>query len=179
MKHSLKALAILATMAATSAIAAPYSQNENFYVGGSGDLTWPRNADMGGGGNVAVGYRFNDVRVEGEIGYHAADNLHYITYMGNVYYDFNQFTKTHSGWRIVPYVGAGIGDAALHLGRNGSVSNTFHHNTDTFAYQGMAGVTLVSDSMPRVDWTLGYRYLNTDEDEIQASNIQAGVRYHF
>jgi len=178
MKHTFKALAILATMTATSALATP-STPENVYVGASGDLTWPRHSSMGGGGNVSLGYRLNDVRLEAEVGYHSADDVHYITYMGNVYYDFNNVTTSRSGWRIVPYVGAGLGDASVHNSNNGGIGSTFHHHSDTFAYQGMAGINLVSDTMPKVDWTLGYRYLGTDEHDLQASNIEAGIRYHF
>ena len=188
MKHSLKSLigfgAILVSMAAVPA-SAETPLRDNIYVGASGDLTWLRHSDMGGGANVALGYRMRDVRLEAEVGYHGADGsgnsteTHYLTYMGNVYYDFNNLnTLGNTGWHVAPYIGAGLGDAAIHYG-NSSVSGTFHHHNDTFAYQGMAGLTFVSDALPKTDWTLGYRYLGTDEHNLQASNIEAGVHFHF
>jgi len=187
MKYSIKTLvnfsAIAVTLMTSSAYAAA-TQN-NWYIGGSGDLTWLRNSDTGGGGNVDLGYAFNDFRIEAEAGYHAASgsdgfgSTHYFTYMGNVYYDFNTlFSPSSSGWHIAPYIGAGLGDAAVHFGSS-NFSNTFHHHENDFAYQGMAGLNFVSASMPNTDWLIGYRYQGTDSDNIHANSLELGVRFHF
>lgn len=192
MRPSIKSLVKTATcltslLMAGSAYAATMP-SDNWYAGISGDATWLRHSDMGWGGNVAVGYRFwpsnaGDWRLEGEVGYHAADgsdgysDTHYITYMGNIYYDFN-FGMPVGGWTFKPYLGAGVGDAAVHFG-NSSLAGTFHHNKDYFAYQGMAGLNFVAASMPNTDWSLGYRYLGTDNHNVHANNVELGVRFHF
>jgi len=164
----------------------------SWYLGASGDLTWLRHSDMGGGGNVQLGYEFwpsnyGDFRLEGEAGYHAAGgkdgagDSHYFTYMGNLYYDFNNMlsSSSSSGWHIVPYIGGGLGDAAIHNGNNVNIVNTFHHHQNDFAWQGMAGLNFTSSSMPRVDWLIGYRYLDTDDNDLHAHNLEVGLRYHF
>lgn len=165
----------------------------NWYVGLSGDLTWPNNADMGGGGNIDLGYRFapNDMgnfRLEAEAGYHQADgengvgDLRYFTYMGNVYYDFsNMESWSGRNWQIAPYIGAGAGLASLRRG-SGDFIDTFHHHTNVWAYQGMAGLTFTSESMPSTEWLLGYRYIGTGSDDglqLNASNLELGIRFHF
>ena len=98
-------------------------QFRNWYLGGSGDLTWLRHSTTGGGANANFGYRMGsmsqgDIRIEAEIAYHRASGdsgysaTRYLSYMGNVYYDFNDVLAMHSGdWSISPYVGGGIGDA--------------------------------------------------------------------
>lgn len=144
---------------------------------------------MGGGGNVNVGYRFGqsnlgDLRLEGEAGYHYASgnsgysDTHYFTYMGNLYYDSNINLTPGSNWAIAPYIGGGIGDAQVHFGQS-NFANTFHHHNSTFAYQGMAGLNFTQASMPNLNWYAGYRYTSTDERNIKASNIEAGLRYNF
>jgi len=188
MRHSIKNLinsgigiTALLIPATVYAAAAPGS----WYAGGSGDLTWLRNSNTGGGGNVDLGYQFQDFRIEGEAGYHSASgdngygNTRYLTYMGNVYYDFNTvFSASGSGWHVVPYVGGGLGDAEVHFG-SGDIVTTYHHHENDFAYQGMAGLSFVSASMPNTDWSLGYRYTGTDSDNIHANSLELGVRFHF
>lgn len=170
--------------AAVPAQAAANLQN-NWYFGFSGDLTWLRHSNMGGGGNIDLGYQFSDFRLEGEAGYHGAggdggySSTHYFTYMGNLYYDFNRAGAVSSaGWHVLPYLGAGLGDAAVHYG-SGGVANTFHHHTNNFAYEGMTGLNFVSASMPTTDWNLGYRYLGTDSPNLNSNNLELGVRFHF
>jgi opacity protein-like surface antigen len=186
----LLATASLATLLVSgSALAAT---PHNWYVGASGDLTWLRHSDMGGGGNIQLGYQFapgsmGDFRLEAEAGYHSADgddgfgNVHYFTYMGNLYYDFTTlFPRHNSGWSISPYIGGGLGDAAIHYGSDSNnFTTTFHHHNNSFAWQGMAGINLTSASMPNMDWTLGYRYVGTSETNLHANNIELGVRFHF
>lgn len=191
MKQSMKSLigagvyTISSLTAGSAAYATTNDTQNSWYVGASGDLTWLRHSKVGGGGNLDLGHQFNDFRAEAEAGYHRASGkagfnaTHYFTYMGNVYYDFNRvFPSSGSGWHVTPYVGAGLGDAALHSGTV-SFRTTFRHHEDSFAYQGMAGLTFVSASMPNTDWSLGYRYLGTDKDNLHANNLELGVRFHF
>jgi opacity protein-like surface antigen len=193
MTHALKLLGINACAALLlSGSAYAYAPSTGWYGGVSGDVTWLSHSDTGGGGNVALGYRFaptnsGDFRLEGEAGYHGADgnsghgSTHYISYMGNLYYDFTgMFSTAYNGWAIVPYIGGGIGDAEVHYGSNGNnFSQTFHHHSNDFAYQGMAGLTFVSAAAPNVDWSIGYRYFGTDSSNINANNVEIGLRYHF
>jgi len=149
----------------------------NWYAGLSGDFTW-LHGDTGGGGNAQLGYMFpsdgfGDLRLEGEFGYHDASSTHYFTYMGNAYYDFGRWAANSGSVRIVPYLGAGVGDATVHFQRNGS--------GDALAYQGMAGLSFICASMPNTDWSLGYRYQGSDEthgSRLNANNIELGVRFH-
>lgn len=174
--------------AAAPAMAA--TNPSNWYLGLSGDVTWLKHSDTGGGGNVALGYNFptgpsGAFRLEAEAGYHGASGddgfggTHYFTYMGNAYYDFNKKLPTPSeGWNISPYIGAGLGDAAINNGHS-SFSNTFHHHVNSFAWQGMAGLNFTSGAMPNTDWSIGYRYLGTDKENLHASNLELGARFHF
>lgn len=156
-----------------------------WYTGISGDLTWISHSKTGGGFNVDAGYRLDpNVRVEGEFGYHNApgdtgySDTYYFTYMANGYYDFNQYGVSTNGMRITPYLGAGIGVADYRFGQS-NFANTFHHHNTDFAYQGMAGLNFICDSMPNVDWVLGYRYTGAGTDDIEANNLEIGLRYHF
>lgn len=190
MRNIVKSIVITGTCAASlaaagSAFAAQQPSGNGWYTGVSGDFTWLRHSETGGGGNVDIGYRSGDVRLEAQLGYHGADgdagysNTHYFTAMANGYYDFNTASsQPATGWRMVPYIGAGVGSAMTHYGRGG-FSSTWDHHDSSFAYQGMAGLTFVSASMPRTAWTVGYRYLGTDEHNLHASNLELGVRYHF
>jgi len=158
--------------------------SHDWYAGLNGDLTWLRHSDTGGGGNVDLGYAFSDIRLEGDVGYNGASGkngysgTHYLAYMGNIYYDFTKVFPSSSGLQVVPYIGAGAGDAQIHFGNSG-VATTLHHHESTFAYQGMAGLGFISPSMPNTDWFVGYRYLGTDENNLHANNLEAGVRFHF
>lgn len=162
---------------------------DNWYLGASGDLTWPDHADTGGGGNIDLGYRFGagtmgDFRLEAEAGYHEAPgdsgygDTRYFTYMGNAYYDFNMNLMSGGTMAITPYIGGGIGDAQVNYG-DSSFSQTFHHHNNTFAYQGMAGLNITDASMPNTNWYIGYRYTGTDDNNLDASNLEVGLRYNF
>lgn len=172
MKQTLKTLAI-GTALTTALFAAPSfavtAPSQAWYGGISGDLTWMGNSDVGGGGNADIGYRFNNVRLEGEVGYHDAsgggDAEHYMSYMGNLYYDFTNMYSS-MGWNVAPYIGAGIGDAEI-------------HSDSEFAYQGMIGLGFTSASMPNATYRLGYRYFDTTDNSPHASNIELGANWAF
>jgi hypothetical protein len=181
-------LSIVSALVASSALAATMDNGNNWYGSVSGDATWPRHSDTGGGGNAALGYQFpsssaGDFRLEAEAGYHAApgsdsySSTHYYTYMGNAYYDFNHmFSPSSGGWHVVPYIGGGIGDAQVHYG-SASPAPATHENV--LAYQGMAGLTFASATMPGTDWSLGYRYVGSDSTNINANNAELGMHYRF
>jgi opacity protein-like surface antigen len=195
MPHTAKLLATVSLVSLLISSTAQAAAPSNWYLGASGDFTWARHTNMGGGANVALGYQFapgsmGDFRLEGQVGYHGAGgedgfgDLHYFTYMGNLYYDFNrmfpQKQGSGSGWHISPYIGAGLGDAAIHYGSaDNNIATTFHHHNNSFAWQGMAGINLTSASMPNMDWIVGYRYLGTSETNLHAQNLELGVRFRF
>ena len=183
MKHTKKiltsSLMLLCTAGSAMATANPPS---NWYAGVSGDVTWMQHTNTGGGGNVELGYQLPHVRVEAEGGYHTAGgdggygDTHYYTYMGNLYWDIGSVSGSYSGWQVTPYIGGGLGDAQIHRGASG-ISGTSSENS--FAYQGMAGLTFASASMPNTDWSLGYRYLGADDTNPRASNVELAARFRF
>jgi len=180
-------------MLSSAASAAPMP--DGWYLGLSGDLTWLDHSDTGGGGNIDLGKRFmasslGDFRIEAEAGYHSASgsegygSTHYITYMGNLYYDFTSiFPRSSSGWHVVPYIGGGIGDAQAHFGSSSNnFTATYHSHDNLFAYQGMTGLSLTTASMPNTEWFAGYRYLETDHNDeahIRSNNMELGLRFNF
>ncbi len=163
--------------------------------------------DQGFNSDVAFGYApngslqpFADMRIEFEFGYHSNPTNRYtpslgaaagtpgsvqsISYMGNAFYDFHNY----SAW--TPYVGAGAGIATVKLakaigtGARGSDSNAF-------AYQFMGGVYYTDPTLPKMDWSLGYRYYDIsdprfryDGGKIKVNNlttqdVELGARYRF
>jgi len=194
------------TLLSAPALADPYQAQgqqilpTDWYAGIDGDLTWLRHTAVGGGGGFDLGYRFwpsdfGDFRIEAEANYHdmsgrdgSADS-HYFTYMGNLYYDFLSLRSTMP-WQLVPYVGAGIGDATIHLGQD-NATGRYSEQGDAFAYQFMAGLTFETQYMPNTDWSLGYRYLASDDvsgtdnagfshsERIHANNLELAARFHF
>ncbi len=188
----------IALTAASSAMAQSDSNDRwaNWYASATGDVTWLQGYDTGGGGDVAVGVRFwpsdySDFRLEAEAGYHDVSSSHYFTYMGNLYYDFNGLNAgSNSNWKVIPYIGAGMGDATVHLS-NSDFAGRYTVHDDAFAYQFMAGVTLENAAMPNTDWLIGYRYFGTEDvdgtdnagigesQRLHANNLEVGLRWHF
>src|SRR5690349_11276232 len=131
---------IASGLLATTAFAA--SSDDPWYVGASGDVTFPRDTSVTGttngkikykfssGSNVTLGYRpqtFNnatgDVRLEMEGGYHAF-GLNDVTAGGITNHNPNGDLKVatlmgnvyydvHTGTPFTPYFGAGLGDAHI------------------------------------------------------------------
>lgn len=122
--------------------------------------------DGGFTGELALGYKFNQVRAEVAVGYgnYGVDkqtfstsrfgsfstssdgSMNLTTVMVNGYYDFPITNKDGSRSRWSPYIGAGLGYANLNLpscGGNGCFSGG---STGGFAYQGNVGLSYrVSD----------------------------------
>ena len=193
--------------------------DDEWYAGISGDIAFPRNTDVTGptkgkvrydfssGGDIAIGYRpqllnnsIGDMRLELEGGYHAfglkdvsiggltnrnpKGDLGVATLMGNVFYDL------HTGTGFTPYIGAGLGEAHISFNKNNGLGMT-DGSDDRLGYQFMTGISYTPESMPKTEWSVGYRYLGTTSpqfsaatgnekfDSLSSSNIEAGFKYHF
>ncbi len=130
----------------------------------------------------ALGYDFEGIRVEVEVGYKRAGvdrfgfqvngqplatqsgslvtgNSHVFTGMLNAYYDISQS-------RIRPYVGAGVGIADVvsdHVGYSGYGDDGIFldKSTAAFAFQAMGGVRMAVSK--HVTAGIGYRYFNVPD----------------
>jgi len=203
--------------AAALAILAPLSANASvptgFYVGGNTNMSFQDDADSSVAGVTNVieyktgwgldgygGYAWgNGIRTEGEVAYRhaqtdhvtgtrsgaAGGGIHNWAFMGNALYDFD------TGTRITPYVGAGIGVAAVDADNMRTINNsTLDSTRAAFAYQGIAGASIALEG----NWafTADYRYFATTPDvkfktngatraetENASHNLMLGIRYTF
>lgn len=148
---------------------APAKSTTGWYVSGDvGAAIWGKSGVKTGYVlNGAVGYNFDPVRVEAEIGYQGNErdyggDMHFWTYMANAYYDFD------AGSGMLPYLTVGLGGAD---GHNVPVSN----NKTEFAWKLGTGIGFkVADN---TTFDLGYRYFKPDNGD--SHNIIAGLRYQF
>lgn len=140
--------------------------------------------------NVAGGYNFDGIRVEGEFGYqHAGFNeinttagtfkfndkdATVMSYMFNGYYDIKTYSK------FTPFLGAGIGLL------NGIVDFPNSSYDDVvWGYQFTAGISYSIDK--RLNLDLAYRFQGAGSDfsednvnfSYHSSNVLAGIRYNF
>jgi outer membrane protein OmpA-like peptidoglycan-associated protein len=128
--------------------------------------------DTGWAALATIGYAFPDSgwRVEGEYGYRHNDvdaigglpangELTANTLMANVLYDFKLMD------RLTLSVGAGAG-AEHSTFDDGVIDQDEDYN---FAYQGIAGLSYAMT--PRMDLTLNYRYLRTDESSYHGAHL--------
>ncbi|MCM0080841.1 outer membrane beta-barrel protein [Geomonas sp. Red32] len=197
-KILLPTLGIL-TFISSTALAGPYVgaslglaivHDSDVQVSGfSGTAT--ANYDAGFGFNLAVGQKFEPLRVEGEFGFKKADlsslsgpggsvnvndsDLTVTSYMVNAYYDFKADT-----FPIKPFVGVGLG--LLH----GELSVPGENDSDNqFGYQFTVGASYPVDQAINMD--LLYRYQGSASDfaangvsvSYGSSSIMAGIRYNF
>lgn len=121
------------------------------------------------------GYDFGYVRLEGEISYRNSEiksitdkvgilrypnpdgNLGVAAFMANAFFDL------HNKSRVTPYLGGGIGFAALRLSDTYATGQPrlYDEGDDTvFAYQFGAGAEIAINSRYSLD--IGYRYFGTD-----------------
>jgi len=184
-----------------------------WYIGLTGDYTYMSDQDVSGGSasnlqlndgwgiGGSIGYLpsssipiINSLRFEAEVTYHenqisklghngaaatsGTGNYEATAYMANMFYDL----QTGTQW--TPYIGGGLGFATVHL-PTGLVGNT-NDSDNEFAYQGMIGVGYTPDTIPDTQWTLGYRYLATDDPkysgastEYSTHNIEIGAKFRF
>ncbi|MGE3624207.1 MAG: OmpA family protein [Bdellovibrionales bacterium] len=198
------AIALMAFAAPAKADPVP-----GWYVGAGAAATWPTDSetnvngtnnkiefDTGWGVVGSVGYGWaNGLRAEGEIGQFRTNadevnglsgsngRVNNVDFMGNLYYDFR------TGTRWTPYVGAGIGLAAIDVDHIGTLTNggAINDSSLEFAYQGIAGVAYeVADHWSA---TADYRYTRTTDPKLKTTaggtvdfdnashNLVIGVRY--
>jgi opacity protein-like surface antigen len=166
--------------------------------------------DTGWGGQVAIGHRFGPVRIEAEIGRTRTTAKRYVVtspisndlpqtgadtvtrFMANAYVDI---PIHHTGIR--PYLGAGIGDAIVHVTTRASKpfgpptapTQLIDDRPHGFAWQAIAGIAVPLSR--RFAVTAQYRYfdagtLNGHDTRgqdfrtgIRSSNVDLGVRFSF
>ena len=162
--------------------------------------------DTGAGFGGAFGFvPLDSVRVEGEIAYRTNGvdshtdssgttpldgDMSALSFMGNAFYDFDL------GMPLVPYVGAGVGFAAVFLDASlefgGSTVQIADDSDTVFAYQGIVGIAY--EFSGGLVATADYRYFATMDAELtetaafggssfEASyashNLTLGIRYQF
>jgi opacity protein-like surface antigen len=162
--------------------------------GGTGSLAFDSKRqevfDRRAGGGFAVGYAFGGGwRTEFEFVYRGLGNfgvkgggfgiigdvnsLPGYTYLAtttiNGYYDFD-VGLAFQGMPIVPYVGAGIGAASVHID---SDLTGIDDRDAAVAYQAMIGAKL--RIRPHVYARLGYRYVRTTDAELAGSSLHMTV----
>jgi opacity protein-like surface antigen len=147
--------------------------------------------DTGYGLNGAVGYGFNNFRLEGELSYRQADidsltvnsvtvgsivvtslgtfpvdgDISSLGFMANGWYDFD----TGTDW--VPYIGGGVGTAKINaeIGSIAGIPVNFDESDWVFAYQAGAGIGY--NISPTVTVQLGYRYFATSDPEFESAGV--------
>lgn len=189
--------ALLVTAASPSFAAGPYVgaaggvsifHEANVEVSGFGNAEI--SYDTGYGINLAAGYNFDGIRLEGEFGYKKADvdkisaggfsasasgtDQTMTSYMVNGYYDIKNSST------LTPFIGAGLGMI------KGELEDDFSSIDDTrFGYNLMAGVSVAASRNLSLD--LSYRLQGTTSDfdldggkvEYMSSNFYVGMRYNF
>lgn len=166
--------------------------------------------DTGWGGQLAIGHRLGPVRVEAEIGRtHTGAQRYVVTdpidndlpqqggdtvtrFMANAYIDVPL-----GGTGVRPYLGAGIGDATVHVTTKASKPfgpptapiQLIDDHVNNFAWQAIAGVAVPLS--PGFALTAQYRYFDAGtlhgqdtrgedfQTKIHGHNIDLGVRFSF
>jgi OOP family OmpA-OmpF porin len=158
-----------------------FSNSYNASVNALGVVTNPainESYNTGWAAGGMIGYDFLGPRIEIEgmyrdtngtgvmpsVPYTFAVDMHQVSVMANVLYDFN------AGGRIVPYIGAGAGVAFVSIdGEDGLATST------QFAYQAIVGVGYNIDSMFRIN--LEGRYYGTTNPTFINTGTLRGVPY--
>jgi len=161
--------------------------------------TWSSDTslDTGYAIHAALGYDFDPIRAEVELGYAKNDfdkidtekatngDVTATTFFANAYYDF------HNSSLFVPYLGAGLGYANISYNNlNVDWEYPFDSHDSVFAYQFMAGIAFAINENLFAD--LSYRYIGTNDPssmedsygsmidfEYNAHNILLGAKYTF
>jgi opacity protein-like surface antigen len=147
------------------------------------------------------GYDFGIVRLEGEVSYKQGEITSVTSQniatgttsqfvdtdgrLGALAVMFNSFIDLHNYSPITPYIGGGIGFAALHLddtfGTNISVTPVtrgivyFHDDETVFAYQVGGGFDIALNR--RLSLDLGYRYFATSKAHFESTPIATGLKF--
>lgn len=213
MKKTLLSLLVLASVA-LPAVASAASLRPGPYVSGFIGVTIPQTVDatsfdgLGGvfqdriefdpGVNIggAAGFDFGAARFEGEISYKdlpiksvtsggvsdrvLEGSVDTTAFMANVFIDL------HNDTPITPYLGGGVGFAALHMNDTYSVTTDYYAPDDqvVFAYQAGGGLEVALNRQLSLD--LAYRYFGTSkasfintEFEVATHNATVGLRFKF
>jgi opacity protein-like surface antigen len=166
--------------------------------------------DTGWGGQVAIGHRFGPLRIEAEVGRTRTVAKRYVVtspinndlpqtgadtvtrFMANAYIDI-----PIKGTGLLPYLGAGIGDAIVHVTTKASKPfgpptapmQLIDDKPNGFAWQAIAGVAVPLSRS--VALTAQYRYFDAGilngqdtrgqdfRTKIRGSNVDLGVRFSF
>lgn len=173
-----------------------------------------RTSTLDGAALIGAGFGVHaakDVRIEGSVGYRSAMDIGGIDGAGNavdgeassmdamvnVYFDLPDADAYLGGTGFVPYIGAGIGIAAIKtddLSTSGAAAEDGKLNLN-LAYALMAGVATKLSNSIQLD--LGYRFVNlgdfaqdgkfsdgttaqeTNYDDLLAHEVRAGLRFSF
>lgn len=204
---NLKPILAGAALAITGVLSNAAVAQDGFYISGGAGLNWlhdaevstspSRDADFDGGWGAlgALGYRFGNWRVEGEVGYRANDvdevsggagggDMRSLSAMVNAIYELGAF----SGVR--PYLGAGIGWARVKLNDASLAGAALTDDADSqFAYQGLLGFQVPLANALNLD--VGYRYFatldpkfrnaagNSFDSEYRSHMVMVGLTYSF
>lgn len=145
--------------------------------------------DLGYAVSVAAGYRFDNIRVEGELGYQKNEvesrsrrddvtgDIKAYSFLVNGYYDFIR------GKKIVPFITAGVGVAKV----DADVNDFAHVDDIGLAYQVGAGCYYTITDNWHIE--LKYRFMSVVEvdgfgfenlnPEFMTHNVFVGLRYRF
>lgn len=185
-------------------ISSPAQSAEGLYAGGSLGLAMANDSDFtdptlpgftittefepGWGLSGAVGYDFNNFRVEGEIAYQkndvdevsalgfsvdASGDMTALAFLINGYFDF----VTNSP--VTPYISAGIGFAKIEINDfniSGSGLPSESDDDTVFAYQIGAGIGFAVN--PKVTIDLKYRYFATEDPEFDEFGVETEASSH-
>ena len=160
---------------------------------GSGGGTFNDRVEFDPGANFggAGGYDFGFFRLEGEISYKNGEistvteqdsGTRFVNTNGRVSalaVMFNAFLDLHNKTTVTPYIGGGIGFAALHLSDTFGTDTTtrdrvrlYRSDDDTvFAYQAGAGLEIAFTN--RLSLDLGYRYFGTSKANFNRNSFSA------
>ena len=147
------------------------------------------------------GFDFGYVRLEGEISYKQGD-FSRITFQDGTRFSspdgelgalgvmFNTFFDFHNNSPVTPYLGGGIGFAALHMSDTTARGVFLYPEDDAtaFAYQAGGGLEIAINRQFSLD--VGYRYFGTNkasfdsdffntELEFESHNVAVGFRAKF
>jgi opacity protein-like surface antigen len=139
---------------------------------------------------IEAAYRVNNVKNDGIADTEDNGNLSAWTLMANAFFDLENATN------VTPYVGGGLGVAAVRLKTPafGGADGSHLSDTDVIpAYQLMTGLSLEPEIMPRVGFHVGYRFIDSFSDpkfqhdgtpndpkhdgKFQSHNVEGGVRF--
>lgn len=177
---------------------AAHAQNGNWYFGAQTGVNLLNDADTSIPGTSSefeydpgfgllgqIGMPLGDFRIEAEIGWRRNSidefagagvdgDTNLFSFMANGYYDIPL------GWRVTPYIGAGVGGAVVSVDADGIVDES----EVVFAYQGIAGLSYrINDELAIKG---DYRYLATEDftvdgvdTEYESHAFMVGFTYFF